>query len=43
LHGGNLNIASAEKKGTTVIVDLPNRRAESVDKQKPVAAQALVA
>ena len=43
LHGGNLNISSAEKKGTTVIVDLPNRRVETSDKQKPIAAQELVA
>jgi signal transduction histidine kinase len=26
LHGGNLNIASEEKKGTTVQVDLPSRQ-----------------
>ena len=43
LHGGNLSINSAEKKGTTVIVDLPSRRVETGEKQKPVTAQALVA
>jgi signal transduction histidine kinase len=42
MHGGNLSITSAEKKGTTVIVDLPNRRVESGEKPKPVVAQALV-
>ena len=29
LHGGNLNIASVEKKGTTVQVDLPSRHTPS--------------
>jgi len=29
LHGGNLNIASEEKKGTTVQVDLPSRQVKS--------------
>src|SRR5258708_4152165 len=33
LHGGNLNIASEEKKGTTVQVDLPSRQIKS--NQKP--------
>jgi signal transduction histidine kinase len=36
LHGGNLNIASEEKKGTTVQVDLPSRPVT-----RPAAAVAL--
>jgi len=35
LHGGNLNIASEEKKGTTVQVDLPSRQ---TSRQMPAAA-----
>ncbi len=38
LHGGNLNIASEEKKGTTVQVDLPSRQ---VSKLNPVLAAEL--
>src|SRR5439155_5859229 len=36
LHGGNLNIASEEKKGTTVQVDLPSRHSN-----RPAPAMAL--
>lgn len=36
LHGGNLNIASQVKKGTTVQIDLPNRQVKS---PIPVATQ----
>jgi signal transduction histidine kinase len=36
LHGGNLNIASQEKKGTTVLVDLPSHQV----KRPPVAVVA---
>jgi signal transduction histidine kinase len=43
LHGGNLSITSAEKKGTTVIVDLPSRHVETGERQKTAVAQALVA
>ncbi|MHB8521747.1 MAG: ATP-binding protein [Limisphaerales bacterium] len=35
LHGGNLNIASEEKKGTTVRVDLPSRQ---ISNFKPAAS-----
>ncbi|PYM14956.1 MAG: hypothetical protein DME18_05440 [Verrucomicrobia bacterium] len=35
LHGGNLNIASEEKKGTTVQVDLPSRQ---INRQMPALA-----
>jgi signal transduction histidine kinase len=42
LHGGNLNIASEEKKGTTVQVDLPSRKMEP-GKQNPVLAQVSIA
>jgi signal transduction histidine kinase len=42
LHGGNMNITSTEKKGTTVIVDLPNRRIETDENHKPHMTQALV-
>jgi signal transduction histidine kinase len=42
LHGGNLSIASEEKKGTTVQVDLPSRRS-SPGKYNPAMAQAGVA
>jgi signal transduction histidine kinase len=42
LHGGNLNIASEEKKGTTVQVDLPSRKIEA-GKQNPVLAQVSIA
>lgn len=37
LHGGNLNIASEEKKGTTVQVDLPSRQ---ISHLKPATASA---
>jgi signal transduction histidine kinase len=37
LHGGNLNIASQEKKGTTVEVDLPSRQ---VSKAAPTIGKA---
>jgi signal transduction histidine kinase len=42
LHGGNLSIASEEKKGTTVQVDLPSRRGNP-GKYNPAMAQAGVA
>jgi signal transduction histidine kinase len=42
LHGGNLNIASEEKKGTTVEVDLPSRKIEH-GRQNPVLAQVSIA
>ena len=35
LHGGNLNISSEEKKGTTVQVDLPSRQ---INRQAPAMA-----
>ena len=37
LHGGNLSIASMEKKGTTVQVDLPSKLNQAQN-QPPVAA-----
>jgi signal transduction histidine kinase len=39
LHGGNLSIASKEKKGTTVQVDLPSRQLhqETPTRPEPVA------
>lgn len=37
LHGGNLNIASVEKRGTTVRVDLPDRRADHQSRSLPRA------
>jgi signal transduction histidine kinase len=37
LHGGNLRIASVEKKGTTVEVDLPGRRLPAGAEPKPKA------
>ncbi len=41
LHGGNLRIASVEKKGTTVEVDLPSRHAQAApDGRKPVMTAA---
>jgi signal transduction histidine kinase len=40
LHGGNLSIASEEKKGTTVQVDLPSRQINRAP--LPAAAQTLV-
>ena len=44
LHGGNLNITSEEQKGTTVIVDLPSRRANHEGgRNNPVMAQAGIA
>ncbi|EEF59465.1 sensor histidine kinase [Pedosphaera parvula] len=42
LHGGNLNIVSEEKKGTTVQVDLPSRRGNN-GKYNPAQAQVGVA
>ena len=35
LHGGNLNIASEERKGTTVQVDLPSRQ---INRHAPAVA-----
>jgi signal transduction histidine kinase len=43
LHGGSLNIASEEKKGTTIIVDLPSRVETSVDKTKTILSHAQAA
>jgi signal transduction histidine kinase len=44
LHGGNLRIASVEKKGTTVDVDLPGRHLPAGPDLKPrVAAEAAYA